>query len=541
MSADGTLISPAVAVSLDLLDDSPYQTRTEYRDLDGLAALMRAHGQIGTALGRPKGDGRVELVSGHRSKRAAALAGLDTLNIVVREMSDEEAEELVAVTNIRDGLTPIEEARALGRMRDGRGWSPERLAERLGKSTALVRRRLSLLSLSHDAIHALEQGLMITANAEGLTLLVDPNARASALRLMLRGSTSAGFEPMGARAGREVIARFQCSLASAPWDLSDANLVPLVARSDQPSHGGACTTCPHRSSTQLPLIGEAIDVTDRCLNAPCYEAKRKAWFEANPPEEPDERVERRDVKPEKKPSPPPLPPTPTSKPAEVIDREIRDLAKERAIGEIGAAVRRRKWTEKSWQLHAIVLAVAVEQELPAVLERRGIARAEGVKDLDLLRAWVKKTKGESDLRALCFELAVIAADIYGTMSRPLDEQPVPVAARALGVDLDAIRAKAEADVRKEAPKPPTAKEKIAPKKSIKSTADEPAKSEAKATRSGLVNGDVHQLIKVASGAPGRPPKLPICKVEKMPEVLEPLTPPERVTCTGCRAAWAARG
>ena len=79
-------------------------------ELQKLAESMRAYGVLSPLIARPKGDG-YELISGHRRKLAAEIAGMDKLPVLVREMSDDEAVVLMVDSNIqRENLLPSEKA-----------------------------------------------------------------------------------------------------------------------------------------------------------------------------------------------------------------------------------------------------------------------------------------------------------------------------------------------------------------------------------------------------------------------------------------------
>ena len=105
-------------VDIDLIDPSPYQPRTRFRE-DSLAELARsiqASGIIQPLVLRPIGS-RFQLLAGERRWRAAQRAGLDRVPAVLREVGDAAAMEITLVENIqREDLNAIEEARAFERL-----------------------------------------------------------------------------------------------------------------------------------------------------------------------------------------------------------------------------------------------------------------------------------------------------------------------------------------------------------------------------------------------------------------------------------------
>jgi len=116
-------------IPLDQVDPSPYQPRRVFGDvaLAGLADSIRRFGVQQPVVVRRRGD-RFELVAGERRCRASRLAGKATVPAMVRELADEDAEELALIENVlREDLNPIEEAHAYGR-----------LLERLGTLSAVA-------------------------------------------------------------------------------------------------------------------------------------------------------------------------------------------------------------------------------------------------------------------------------------------------------------------------------------------------------------------------------------------------------------------
>lgn len=140
---ESTLAHVAVAK----LKESPTNPRQSFGDLNELAGSIRAVGVLEPLLVRPH-DGGHEVICGHRRLRAAKLAGLKEVPVVIREMTDREALEAQLVENLqRKDMHPLEEAEAYGRLRDEFGYPAERIAERLGRGRATVFASLKLLDL----------------------------------------------------------------------------------------------------------------------------------------------------------------------------------------------------------------------------------------------------------------------------------------------------------------------------------------------------------------------------------------------------------
>jgi len=143
-----------VKLRTELLIDSPYQPRLGYDEgkLAELAESLR-HRQIDPLTVRPLLDGKFEIISGHRRKRAAPLAQLDELECRVIQVNDSEARVLVLAANeSREDFTDYERALAYRAIleegkRGGAVRSQKQLAAQLGVDAALVNRRLSMLDL----------------------------------------------------------------------------------------------------------------------------------------------------------------------------------------------------------------------------------------------------------------------------------------------------------------------------------------------------------------------------------------------------------
>lgn len=140
---------------LDQLRESPFNTRTHFdpTKLAELAASMKASGQLEPALARPvaakgKTPGHYELAAGHRRFRAAKLAGLDALLVLVREMDDRTFLEVLSIDNLqREDVHPLEEAQGYKNLLTIDGYNHKLIAARVGKTDQYVYDRLKLLAL----------------------------------------------------------------------------------------------------------------------------------------------------------------------------------------------------------------------------------------------------------------------------------------------------------------------------------------------------------------------------------------------------------
>lgn len=173
--------------SLPLADIIPNaeQPRKNFNDesLQELAESIRRQGILQPLLVRPVGNG-YQLVAGERRWRAAKLAGLGKVPVVIRVMDDRDVMVAALMENLqREDLNPVEEARALAKLQETLELTQDALAGRLGKSRPAIANALRLLRLSPAALDDVEQGRMSAGHARCLlSLETDEPAAAEELR-----------------------------------------------------------------------------------------------------------------------------------------------------------------------------------------------------------------------------------------------------------------------------------------------------------------------------------------------------------------------
>jgi ParB family chromosome partitioning protein len=134
------------------LQPGKYQPRTHMdpASLDELAASIRAQGLMQPILVRSVGAKRYEIIAGERRWRAAKLAGLTEVPVVIRDVPDQAALAMALIENIqRENLNPLEEATGIQRLVDEFRLTHEQAAEAVGRSRAAVSNLLRLLRLPH--------------------------------------------------------------------------------------------------------------------------------------------------------------------------------------------------------------------------------------------------------------------------------------------------------------------------------------------------------------------------------------------------------
>lgn len=176
-------------IDIDLIDPSPYQPRTRFRDeaLEELARSIRATGIVQPIVVRKIGS-RYQLIAGERRWRAAQRAPLQRVPAVLREVRDETALEMTLVENLqREDLNPIEQARAFQRLSDEFSFTQEQMAERTGKDRATIANSLRLLRLEEPIQDLLEEGRLSAGHGRALLAIAEPKDRLELARRIARG------------------------------------------------------------------------------------------------------------------------------------------------------------------------------------------------------------------------------------------------------------------------------------------------------------------------------------------------------------------
>jgi len=183
-SPDGML-----TVEIDQIAPNPHQPRTRFDEesLLELAASIQEHGIIQPLVvtAATQGDGFC-LIAGERRWRAAGLAGLDRVPVIVREASSEQLVEWALVENVqRADLNALEEAAAYRSLMDEYRLTQAEVAQRVGKSRSAIANSVRLLQLAPPAQSALVEGQISAGHARALLALVDAEESDAALATIL--------------------------------------------------------------------------------------------------------------------------------------------------------------------------------------------------------------------------------------------------------------------------------------------------------------------------------------------------------------------
>jgi ParB family chromosome partitioning protein len=177
--------SSVAEVALSELRPNPEQPRHDFNEaaLKELADSIREKGVLQPVLAETDDGGGYVVVAGERRVRAARLAGLERIPVVVRQFTAQEKLEIALIENVqREDLTPIEEAHAYKRLMEMAGLSQEQVAQKVGKDRSTVSNTIRLLKLPEDAQAALDRGTMSAGHARALLMLVNVSDQQVLLR-----------------------------------------------------------------------------------------------------------------------------------------------------------------------------------------------------------------------------------------------------------------------------------------------------------------------------------------------------------------------
>lgn len=168
-------------VPIEFISRNPRNPRRQFNEteLQDLANSIRQHGIVQPVVVRKSvGDG-FELIAGERRWRAAQLAGLTEIPVIIRDVDDRTALEIAIVENVqRSDLNPLEEALGYEQLIADHGYTQNDLGEIIGKSRSHVANSLRLLKLPDPVRNMLYEGSLSAGHARALVLTSDPSALA---------------------------------------------------------------------------------------------------------------------------------------------------------------------------------------------------------------------------------------------------------------------------------------------------------------------------------------------------------------------------
>jgi len=243
-------------IDIDLIDPSPYQPRTRFREapLDELARSIQSSGIVQPLVVR-RIAGRFQLIAGERRWRAAQKAALARVPVVVRDVPEEMALEMTLVENLqREDLNPIEQAHAFQRLTDQFNLTQEQVAERTGKDRATIANAVRLLKLEPAIQDLLEDGRLSAGHGRALLAIQDAKLRLALAKKIARGGmTVRQVERLAARSLKPPTAS-----SSIPVDPNTAAAIEELER----AYGTRVFIRPKMLGRSGQLIFEYYDDSD---------------------------------------------------------------------------------------------------------------------------------------------------------------------------------------------------------------------------------------------------------------------------------------
>ena len=264
-------------MAVERLHANPNQPRRQFTDSDlaDLAASVRAKGVLQPLIVRPAKDnpGHFEIVAGERRWRAAQMAQIHEVPILVRDFDDTEVLEVAIIENIqRADLNPIEEALAFRQLMDRFGHTQEKLAEALSKSRSYIANLLRLLNLPDPVQAFVVNGALSAGHARALITAQDPVELARQVvskglsvretEALARSASGRTAGPRGSGGGGQGRASQDADTLALQRDLS-ANLGMGVSIHHEAGSERGNLTIRYNSLDDLDFLCQALSLAQR--------------------------------------------------------------------------------------------------------------------------------------------------------------------------------------------------------------------------------------------------------------------------------------
>ena len=185
--------SDIVQLPVDFLVPNPGQPRKNFdeTELNELADSIKTYGIIQPIIAANAGDGTFIIIAGERRTRAAKIAKLNSVPVIIRDYTDQKRLEVSLIENIqRSDLNPIEEAAAYKNLMDFSNLSQDELALRMGKNRSTVANALRLLKLPIEIQKSIEEGKVSSGHARALLSVTNVKAREKLFKEILSSDVS---------------------------------------------------------------------------------------------------------------------------------------------------------------------------------------------------------------------------------------------------------------------------------------------------------------------------------------------------------------
>lgn len=180
-------------IAVDKLNPNEYQPRQKFNKetLTELAASIKDKGILQPIVARRHLNGTLEIISGERRWRAAQIAGLHEVPVLIKSVNDQDSLELAIIENIqREDLNPIDEAEAYQRLADEFKLTQQQIAEKVSKERATVANSMRLLALPASVREMISQQEITQGHAKVLLSINDPKTQHQLAKKVLANKLS---------------------------------------------------------------------------------------------------------------------------------------------------------------------------------------------------------------------------------------------------------------------------------------------------------------------------------------------------------------
>lgn len=187
---DGTAGEQMVKVALIEPNQSQPRKKFDQEQMEELAESIKLHGVLQPLLVQKK-DGLYEIIAGERRWRAAKLAGLKEVPVVIRQYTPQESMEVALIENLqREDLNPIEEAKAYQRLIQEFGLKQEEIAAKVAKNRTTITNAMRLLKLDEGIQNMVIENVISSGHARALLGLEDPEMQLKAAKMIMEDKLS---------------------------------------------------------------------------------------------------------------------------------------------------------------------------------------------------------------------------------------------------------------------------------------------------------------------------------------------------------------
>lgn len=260
---------PDTLVPVERIEPNPDQPRRDFapESLDELASSLRAKGMIQPIIVRPIAgkDDHYQIVAGERRWRAAQMAQLHEVPVLIRDLTDTEVLEVAIIENIqRAELNALEEAMGYRQLMDRFGHTQEKMAEALSKSRSHIANLLRLLTLPETVQAWLREGKLTAGHARALITAENPIALAKeviARGLSVRETEALAKAPQGSARGKSQAGGVAKAAKDADTRVLEQDLSATLGMKvviDHKGHDGGILSITYRDLDQLDQLCQTL-------------------------------------------------------------------------------------------------------------------------------------------------------------------------------------------------------------------------------------------------------------------------------------------